>query len=368
MFSIILKEIRGSYREKVNLFFFLAFPVLLIFFLGNLLTKMDVAEEGIGEIIVQYQIDTEDPYQQAAIRTFIDAAGAEGVLTFEEVSNLNEARELAARDDITAVVIFHGEPMEISVFEGTNSIKNRAVITILEGFIQNHKVINTLMEHNPMTVANLTVDNISGIEQKELGVHRTMIDYYAISMVAMISFMSMLVGAISFVGERQEKTMNRLIIAPQNRVGMFLQKVLGLVPQVIVQLSLIMFVSVFFFQAHYATNLRDNLYLYFFFLVVTLCMISIGVVIGIVIKVNPMSVIMPVLWLMMFFGGTYSKEVNIAGLSDAMPIYQIQQAAFDLAIFGRYDKVNIAIIICLVIMAVALVLGAYLFSRKEEER
>lgn len=368
MFNFIIKEIKGSFREKTNLFFFLAFPILLIFFLGNLLTKMDVAEDGIGEIKVQYQIDTKDPYQQVAIRTFIDTAGAEGVLTFDEVRDINEARELAARDEITALVVFHGEPMEISVYEGTNNIKNRAVATILEGFIQNNKVIKTVMAHNPMALSKLTVENTSGIEQKNLGVHRTMIDYYAIAMIAMISFMSMLVGANAFVGERQEKTINRLIIAPQNRVSMFLQKVLGLVPQVIVQLSLIMTVSVLFFQANYAITLWDNLYLFLFFLVVTLCMISIGVVIGIVIKVNPMAVIMPILWVMMFFGGTYSKEINIPGFTDAMPIHQIQQAAFDLAIFGRYDKVNLAIIICLIVMIAALILGGFLFSRKEEER
>jgi ABC-type transport system involved in multi-copper enzyme maturation permease subunit len=141
-----------------------------------------------------------------------------------------------------------------------------------------------------------------------------------------------------------------------------------MVPQVALQITVIMTVSVFVFKAHYATTLGANLYLFFMFLVVTLCMVSIGAAIGIVIKANPMAVIMPVLWLMMFFGGTYSKEVNIKGLTNLMPIYQIQQAAFDLSVFNRFGKANTVILICLLIMAVALALGAFLFSKKEEER
>jgi ABC-2 type transport system permease protein len=206
------------------------------------------------------------------------------------------------------------------------------------------------------------------ISQKDLGVSRTMIDYYAVSMVAMIGFMSALVGAGAFVGERQNKTINRLIIAPQNRVLLFLQKILGMVPQVMLQITVIMLVSVIVFKAHYAATLVNNLYLFLLFMVVTLCMISIGAVIGIVIKTNPMAVIMPVLWLMMFFGGTYSKEINISGITDAMPIFRLQQAAFDVAIFGRYGKANGIMLISLLVMALALALGAFLFSRKEEER
>ena len=32
-------------------------------------------------------------------------------------------------------------------------------------------------------------------------------------------------------------------------------------------------------------------------------------------------------------GGTFSKEVHIKGLSEFLPTYQVQQGAFDLAIF-----------------------------------
>jgi ABC-2 type transport system permease protein len=187
-------------------------------------------------------------------------------------------------------------------------------------------------------------------------------------MLAMICVMSILVGAGAFIGERQSKTINRLIITPQNRILMFLQKILGMIPQVLIQIIIIMVISVIVFHAHYAVTLEANLYLFLMFFVVTLCMVAIGAAIGMVLRANPMGVIMPVIWIMMFFGGTYSKEMYIKGVTEAMPIYQIQQAAFDLAIFGHYEKANMVVLICLLVMIASLAIGAFLFSRKEEER
>lgn len=368
MFNIVIKETKEFLRDKTNLFFFMMFPVMLVFLLGSLLGSMDQAEEAVGKIKIQYLIETENPYEVMAIQSFVETFGTSSSLSFTPANDLQIAKQLAGKDEIAAVVVFAGDPMEIQVYEGTNHVKNRAVGAIMNSFIQTNKSISAVMKTVPESLTGLNIIQEEYIQQKDLGVNRTMIDYYAVSMVAMISFMSMLVGAGAFLGERQNKTINRLILAPKNRVSLFLQKILGMVPQVFLQISVIMVISVLLFKAHYAATIGANLYLFFMFLVVTLCMVSLGAIVGIVIKANPMAVIMPFLWLMMFFGGTYSKEVNIEGLTKVMPIYQIQQAAFDLAIFGRYGKVNTVIMICIIIMAVALVFGAFLFSRREEER
>lgn len=368
MFNIVIKETKEFLRDKTNLFFFMMFPVILVFLLGNLLGSMDNAEETVGTIKIQYFINTQNQYQRMAISGFITSAADGSNLVFEEGKELETAKKLAGEDKITAAVVFEGDPLKIQVYEGTNNVQNRVVGAILNSFVQTDKVISAVMVTNPAILTDVNNEQENYIKQKDLGVNRSMLDYYAVSMIAMIGFMSTLVGAVAFVGERQNKTINRLIIAPQSRVIMFLQKILGMVPQVVLQIIIIMLVSVFVFHAHYAATFLINLYLFFFFLVVTLCMVSIGAVIGVVIKSNPMVIIMPIVWIMLFLGGTYSKEINIKGLTAAMPNYQIQQAAFDLAVFGRYGKANTVIIVCLIVMVAALALGAFLFSRKEEER
>lgn len=369
MFSIVINETKEFLRDKANLFFYIMFPVILIFLLGNLLSSMDKAEDAIGDIKIQYVMDTQDPYQMMAVQGFIQAAGENNkMLKFQDTDDLEAAKKAAGTDDITAAVLFTGNPLQVQIFEGTNQIKNRAVNAIFNSFVQTNKAISTVISQNPQVLTQLSEGQEEFITQKDLGVERNMVDYYAVSMLAMISFMSMLTGAGAFIGERQNKTINRLIIAPQNRIFMFLQKILGMIPQVVIQIMIIMGISVTVYHAHYAATLQGNLYLFLMFFIITLCMVSIGAAIGIVLKAHPMAVIMPVLWIMMFFGGTYSKEMHIKGLTEAMPIYQIQKAAFDLSIFGRFGKANYVIVICILTTLVALALGAFLFSKKEEER
>ena len=369
MFSIILKETKEFLRDKTNLFFYIMFPVILIFLLGNLLQNMDKAEDTIGTINIQYQLDTDDQNQRIDVLNFINKADQEnGMIVFEETKELETAKLLAGKNEITAAIQLSGNPMEIKIFEGTNQIKNKAVGAIISGFVQANKAYSTVVNGNAQALSNIVNTQDEFVEQKKLGVNRTMIDYYAVSMLAMVSFMSILVGTGAFLGERQSRTINRLIIAPKNRVFIFLQKILGMIPQIVSQILIIMFISVVVFKAHYAMNLQDNLYLFLMFLLVTLCMNSIGAAIGMVLKVHPMAAIMPILWTMMFFGGTYSRGMRIKGVTEAMPIYQIQQAAYDLAIFGHKEKATWVILICFGTMLVALCVGAYLFSRKQEEQ
>ncbi len=365
MFNIIFKETKEFVREKIYLFFFILFPVVLVFLLGSLLNSTDVAEEAIGTLKVQYQIDTEDPYTVAAIQSFAASVSDGSNIIFEETDQSETAKKLAGEGKITALVIFTGSPLEILVYEGANRIQNRTVEAILNGFAQSSAIISTVLQQAPQNLTGISTTQETYTKQKDLGVSRSMIDYYAVAMIVMIAFFSIMVGAGTFVAEKQTKTMNRLIIAPKSKASMFVQKVMGMLPQCLLQVTIIMSASVFIFHAHYGASLQVNLYLFLLFIVITFCMISIGSVVGLLINGSPIAVVMPVVWLMMFFGGTYSKELYIEGVSNHMPNYIFQQAAFELAIFGRYDSANKVMLSCLAVTAFALAVGAFIFHRKE---
>lgn len=368
MFNIIVKEVKGFLREKTNLFFFLLFPVLLVFLLGNLLSSTDKAEDAIGGIKLKYQADITNSFQAAAIEQFIKAAGENPNVTFEQTDDLQSAKDEAGKDEITAVIEFFGNPLKINIYEGTNRIKNRTVNAIISGFSANGRaiaaVIKTILAADP---AAMSQEDSDYIKQKDLGVNRTMLDYYAVTMLAMICLFGVLQGTMVFIGERDNKTINRLYMAPQNRISIFFQKIIGILPGGILQLLIIMLFSVFIFHAHYAVSFQDNLYLFFMFFMVMLACVSVGAVVGLVIKANPMAVIFPPLWFMMFFGGTYSKEMK-TDIMDKMPVYHVQKAAFDLEMFGRYRAANIVILTSLTITVVMLAAGVLIFGRKEEER
>ncbi len=368
MLQIIIKEMKDFLREKTNLFFFLMFPTVLVFLLGNLLGSMDQAEEAVGEIKIHYLVDTDQEIQSIVIEGFVKALEDEKNISFERTKDLETSKSLAGRDEITAVVEFIGEPMQINIYEGTNHIKNRTVGAIMTGFVQMNKSYFAIGKTLPNALAGVSTEQADYVKQKDLGVNRTMLDYYAVTMMVMVCFMSVILGSAAYSVERQNKTINRLLIAPKHKAVLFLSKVLGLVPQVIIQIAIIMVCSVFIFHANYASSFLDNIYLFVTFFLVTITMVSIGVVLGLVLKTNPMAVIFPVLWVMMFISGTYSKEVNISGVTERMPIYKIQEAVFDLTVFGRYGKCNRINLSCILITIIMLSIGAYIFSKKEEER
>jgi ABC-2 type transport system permease protein len=368
MFNIIIKETKEFIREKSYLFFFIMFPVILVFLLGNLLDESDIAESTIGMVQIDYQIDTQDPFQIAAIDSFVNGNTEQGMISFHKTEDFAQSIQLAGEDEITAAVMFGGTPLQIQVYEGTDRVKNRTVEAVLNGFIQINKTVSAVLKTSPEGLSEFKLEDADYTVDKNLNEKRSMIDYYAVTMVVMISFMSILVGSNAFIGERQNKTINRLIIAPQNRVSMFLQKICGMAPQALLQVAIIMITSVVVFKASYGATVESNLYLFFLFFVITFCMVSLGAIIGLLIKINPFIVIMPVLWIMMFFGGTYSKELDIKGFSEFMPNNIFQRAAFDVAIFGRYEMANSVILICAVTTIVALIVGAFLFNHKEEER
>lgn len=370
MLEIIIKETKDFLRDKSNVFFFLIFPILLVFLLGNLLSGLDKAEETIGELRIHYMIETEELMDILPIEGFIKGVSDEQNILFDKTEDLNASKDMVADGKIAATIVFTNNPMEIQIYEGMDRIKNRTISAMINGFSQVNKAVKVIIKSNPMTIMD-SMKSVNSdanfIRQKDLGINRTMLDYYAITMMSMLSFMSIMLGTMCFMGERQFKTIRRLKIAPISQVKLFLAKILGMLPQVILQISILMIVSVFVFGANYSSNLLDNLYLFFMFLAITFTVILIGAVIGLFVKINPSVITFPVMWVMMFLSGTYSKEIFIDGLTQLLPIYQVQEAAFDLAIFGRYNRANIVIVVCLLISIIMLIIGAIGFSRREEQ-
>lgn len=367
MLQIILKETREFLRDKSNVFFFFIFPVVLVFLLGNLLASMDNAEEVIGEVNIHYVIETESAVDIASVKEFIKGVEDNKNIFFEESDDLDASVRMVSDGRADAAVLFRNDPLEIHIFEGPDRVKNRTVYGLMNGFSQFNKAVNIIAGSNGQIPAG-PADYESGyIMHKDLGVSRTMLDYYAITMMTMMCFMSILLGAVCFMGERQGRTVSRLKIAPVSQVKLFFGKIFGLLPQTVLQTVILMVLSTVLFGANYAANLKDNLHLFFMFTVVSFSMISVGAVYGLFTDINPMACIMPVAWAMMFLSGTYSKEIFIDGISQYMPMYQVQEAAFDLAVFGRVQKANMVIMVCLLLSAAMLAAGALGFSRKEEK-
>lgn len=364
--DIILKEIKEFLRDKTNVFFFLLFPAMLVFLLGNILSSQDNADAVIGDISIQYLVEAKDPQSTEAIDRFAQALSEGKTIKIEKAGDLTAAQAALKDNKITAVVVFK-TPAGIQIYEGRSGVGNRTVAAVMNGFAQTNKAVLSAAEISPASLQDgISVDR-NFVSTKDLGVNRTILDYYAISMLTMITFVSLISGTYAFTRERDSKTMNRLIISPRNRWILYIQKILGTIPQIICQTIVLMMVSVFVFHAHYAAAWKGNIFLFGMFFCVALALISLGAFIGLFLKTEPTATLMPILWVAMFFGGTFTRFINIREVTPYLPNYIVQNAAFDITLFGRYGMGLQVIAASAVLLAATLTAGVIVFNRKEEQ-
>ena len=385
--DIIIKEMKEFLRDKTNVFFFLLFPAMLVFLLGNILSSQDNADAVIGDIRIQYLVEAKDPQSAAAIDQFAQALSEGDTIKMEKTEDLAAAQTAVKDSEITAVVVFR-EPAGIHIYEGRNSVANRTVAAIINGYVLTGRAALSAAQIAPASLQDgvsdegIAADGNSSdgnsddaiavdrnfVTAKDLGVNRTILDYYAISMLTMITFVSLISGTYAFTRERDNKTMNRLILSPGNRWSLYIQKILGTIPQIISQTIVLMTVSVFVFHAHYAATWQGNLFLFGMFFCVALALISLGAFLGLFLKTEPTATLMPIIWIAMFFGGTFTRMVNIKEVTPFLPNAVVQNAAFDITLFGRYGMGLQVIAASAVLFAVTLMAGVLVFSRKEETR
>lgn len=392
MFNIILNEVRSFLRSGSNLFFTVFFPCACVFFLGTFLESVEVSDEAVGELKIAYCTDGGDAYSAAAFEEFICSLVNEGVLSADKLSAdkmsgfkmasyamANEAASYDVGADYSAAVELDGS--DIVIFSGRDNIKNRTIKAIFEGYNRTVAAYMSVAAVNPAALADVSISGSSGkdgdierddnsgreesdgsfVVQKDLGTNRSMMDYYAVTMAVMILFMgSCIRGAGVYEDEHTNFTISRLDASPVSRTAVFFGKIIGSLPMVLIQVMSVMLVSTLLFGAHYCNAVSGNLLLAAMFIIASLAALSVGVFLNLIFpRISPGLMIMPVLWLAMFFSGTFAMDIHVPGLTECMPMYIIQRAAFDLTVFGRTEKVLRVIAVSMAIFTVMLVLGRF---------
>lgn len=373
MLSIILNEVRSFLRSGSNLFFTMFFPCACVFFLGTFLESVEVSDEAVGEIKLAYCADGGDAYSAAAFEEFICSLVNEGVLSAEKMSadkisgftmveSTMADSAIAYYDaaDYSAAVELVGS--DIVIYGGRDDIKNRTVKAIFDGYNRTAAAYMSVAAVNPAALADVRISgDDSFVVQKDLGTNRSMMDYYAVTMAVMILFMgSCIRGAGVYEDEHMNFTISRLDASPVSRTAVYFGKIIGSLPMVLIQVLSVMLVSTLLFGAHYCNTVSGNLLLAAMFITASLAALSVGVFLNLIFPRIPAGlVIMPMLWLAMFFSGTFAMDIHVPGLTECMPMYIIQRAAFDLTVFGRTEKVFRVITVSMSIFAVMLVLGRF---------
>ena len=354
MLCIILNEIRSYYRNGSNLFFTILFPSICVFFLGTFIGALsNQADKPVGDLSVCYCVSNADEMSSAAFERFLASL---------EDNNILSAERKASFDGIPdgCDAFFELDDGEIIIHNGKNNIKNRTVKALLDGYNQSAWAYTAAAKENPSALSYISADTESYLSGKDLGMNRSMMDYYAVSMTVMIMFFgSCLGGASNYSDEHSNHTISRLYASPVSRTAIFFGKIIGSLPMALLQVFTVAFVSTAFYGAHYCDTVKENLLLFTMFICVSLAALTFGMLVNLLFPSLPSSmVLMPLIWIMMFLSGTFTKDIFIEGLSDKLPMYAVQQAAFDLTVFSRGEKALHVTLISIAVFVLLLIIGA----------
>lgn len=238
---------------------------------------------------------------------------------------------------------------------------------MLNSFIAVSDTYYKIASTDPSLLMNTDTDNEkSFVEQDGLGVTRSMMDYYAVSMAVMMIFMShMIMGSTALKDEERIFTLQRLYLSPVGKVKLFFGKLIGILPSAVIGNAVIMLFSVFVFGAKYCDSFIGNLILFLLFSCCSLAAIAVGMLIGVLIKIPAESIVIPLTWALLFFSGSFAKQAFIEGFSDKLPPYIVQQAAFRLTLYGESDSALAVIAVCLAVTVAVSLIGAAIFRRKK---
>ena len=357
--QIFLAVWRGFYRQKANLFFTVFFPSILVFILGTLLEQWNISEYEIPEMRVAYVAEEGYP----AFEQFLEEMETEGLLAVDRVPEKEAALERVG-ESYVAVIVYEPQERRIDIYQGSDSVADRALHAILEGYSGLERAVFLSVQSGVMPDMESGADYV---RPKNLGVERSMIDYYAVAMLVMILFMAGCIGGSTQIYEfRKNGLYRRVVASPAGKVKVFCLMVLGNLPMVAVEIGAVMLCSVVLFGAHYGKTLTDNLALLLFFGIAGMTLVAFGSIVGTVVRVNPTAVMMPLSWAILFFAGSFAR-IKIDGITQLMPAWQIQEAVFDLTLFGNYGRLLRVGGVCVICFAIFVAVGAVLFQRQGGE-
>lgn len=353
MLHVILKEMRSCFRSGSTLFFSILFPSLCTFFLGTLLESIEVSDSVVGELNLAYYIE-DSGYSADAFEEFILTLDGKEIINAEKISA--DMLENAA-EKYSAAVKFSGT--EITVYNGSNAVQNRTVKALMDGYNQTAAAYRTVAVSDPRALGGIELSEDSYVQPHDFGRNRTMMDYYAVAMTVVIVFFgSCIAGATSYSSEHAESTILRLNAAPISKTAVYFGKILGYLPLVLVQVGTVMLVSTLFFGAHYCSTLRENLMLFTMFVCASLALLAVGVLFNLIFpKMQSWGVLMPIIWVLLFYSGAFQKDMSIEGISDYFPPRIILDAAFDLTSFSRTERAISVTVWSLVIFAALVAIG-----------
>lgn len=275
--------------------------------------------------------------------------GAAMGITFTETKSTEQGVENIKNRDYTAFVNVTGDGLELTKTDWS-SLKADLVEGMLKTFVERYKTVAAVAEVNPQAVPQILHNSQPGdyVQVSSLGEKprpRAM-DYYAVTMLTLITLYASLTGTFAISSEKTLKTAGRLLSAPVGRYELLVGKTLGALVITLIQVMVVLVFSKYILKTYWGEHLETIILLVAAEVVMA---VSLGIAVAFLFRseASMSGVLNMVIPILAFFGGGYipldgfNKTVLL--IANASPLRWINQAVMAVIYANDFSRVAAAI-------------------------
>ncbi|MBU3111226.1 ABC transporter permease [Clostridium lacusfryxellense] len=368
--SIIIKEVKQSFRDRKSMAMMILFPIALIVVISAAFSSSFSSSIDIGTPKVLYSIEGSGSTSDNFRTSFIEK-GKDFKIEFTKMKDINSAKKKLISKEYDAIVQMKSDN-EIEFYKSNGeSLRAGVVESILSTYVQEFNVVMDISKVNPKIIGSLLSDSkndYSTITSVNKSSQPSSLDYYTIAEIALIIMYAGLAGLYGIASEKNSKTRDRILISPVRKYEFLIGKTIGGVAGTILQIAIVILFSKYVLKSNWGNDIFTVLLIFISQIIMA---ISIGVGLGFIFKNENVAngIINFMIPVMVFLGGSYMPvdgfgSKTFQAITYLSPVRWVNRSIFDVIYNSNYSKVPFAILINLSIAVIFLAISSLLF-RKE---
>ncbi|KPJ22464.1 SagG family ABC transporter permease subunit [Streptococcus phocae subsp. phocae] len=349
LFQLIKKESLQIFRNRTAFIMMVVFPILMILILSFAFKSSFSTTTAVPKLKVHYQLEGKKTAYQEGFVTFLKSLHKELGLEAKPSKNLAADKQDVKEGSLTAVL--EVKPNQtINVTTNRINQQNADLINMLvDTYVENAKTYDSIETLYPQLLAKVktrTVDYVT-VRSTKVNKNMTSSDYFAISMVTMITFYGIMSAMNLVLVDYQKGTLSRIRLTGVSSTNVLLGKLIGGMLATGVQLTLLYLFTRFAMQVNWGDRPLAIMGL-IGSLVYLSTAIGIGLASGIrndVFLIAASNVVIPIF---AFLGGSYIplsvfNSALLNQLAMISPIKWMNDSLFYLIFGGSFNPIAISL-------------------------
>jgi len=374
LLTLIKKEVKQFFRQKINVIMMIIFPVILIFIMGKSLNGLMTIDANIfNNKIIYYRVNApiENEVDLQRFYDFMIYFEKNTNVKFIENNNYKEVINDVNNNKAICFMDFYDNDINYFRSEKTESTESTVFRNLYEQYMKKYTFLQSIYKSNPEKIKEVLDYEIKiwlkdeGIEKKQVNAFT----YYTFAqLILIILYISNLTSISMYKGEYLH-TKTRFKSPKTNKINILLSKIVFAIVIGILQIITVYIVSTKFFNVSWGGNL-----LYIFMVLISLIIFSsvLGIFMAAIFSnkktcymVNNILII-----IMGFLGGSYvpiclvKSERVTSFLYEIIPSYWANISIHSLSYDIKTKYYTFSIFISLGLSLLMLILGSLISKLK----